>query len=142
MRLDACSPKDGRQTVPGRLSLHSPNDIIIRLTTSQRVRSEMMKSLEEGKPIVKLFFLPFIDRMGSTREYRVYCAPVMGTITAVSQYCWHQPWFFTTQNQENSRKVASNIWGGIQKIHQDIMEDLVRSHKSDGSAPVGTRILF
>ncbi|CCT68747.1 uncharacterized protein FFUJ_07560 [Fusarium fujikuroi IMI 58289] len=63
MRLDRCSPKDGRQAVPGRLSLHPPMDIIIRLITSQRVRNEILRSLEGGSPTVDLTFLPFNKRM-------------------------------------------------------------------------------
>ncbi|KAL6921701.1 hypothetical protein FSHL1_005669 [Fusarium sambucinum] len=55
MRLDGCSPKDGRQTVPGRLSLHSPNDIIVRLTTyvttnpenSRKVASNIWNSFQK-----------------------------------------------------------------------------------------------
>lgn len=86
MRLDRCSLKDGRQTAPGRL-LHSPSNIILRLATSQRARSEMTKSLEGGKPAIDPSLLPFIHRMGSKREYRVYCAPLMEAITAVSQHC-------------------------------------------------------
>ncbi|UZP35722.1 hypothetical protein NXS19_003538 [Fusarium pseudograminearum] len=113
MRLDRCSPKDGRQTALGRLSLHSPNNIILRLTTPQRARSEITKSLEGGKPATDLFLIPFIDRMGSKREYRVYCAPLTGAIAAVSQYCWHRPWLFATQNLENNCKVVSKIWSGI-----------------------------
>ncbi|PTD02808.1 hypothetical protein HYE67_010682 [Fusarium culmorum] len=70
----------------------------------------MTKSLEGGKPVIDLFLLPFIHRMGSKREYRVYCAPLMGAIAAV--------------NLENNRKVMPKIWSGIQKIHHDIMEGL------------------
>ncbi|KAF9767056.1 hypothetical protein IL306_000431 [Fusarium sp. DS 682] len=131
MRLDGCSPKDGRQTVPGRLSLHSPDDIIIRLITSQRARNEMSKSLKEESPTVNLTFLPFNERMGSRREYRVYCAPEAGAITAVSQYCWHKPWFFSDEQPENRARVVDNIWKGIQKIHDDILQDLDTSNELD-----------
>ncbi|KAF4455676.1 hypothetical protein F53441_2076 [Fusarium austroafricanum] len=131
MRLDHCSPKDGRQTVPGRLSLHSPNDIIIRLTTSQRAQNAISKSLEEGSKTVDLIFLPFNCRMGSKREYRVYCAPGAGVISAVSQYCWHKPWFFGGEEPEFCTKVVDEVWKGIQKIHKDILQDLNPNKEMD-----------
>ncbi|KAF5003551.1 hypothetical protein FDECE_9910 [Fusarium decemcellulare] len=125
VRLDRCSPKDGRQTVPGRLSLHSTDDIILRLTTSQRARNDMLKSLEAGASTIDATFLPFNDRMESKREYRVYCAPETGVITAVSQYCWHKPWIMAGRQPESSTtKVAARIWHEIQGIHREILQDL------------------
>ncbi|KAF4944885.1 hypothetical protein FSARC_14555 [Fusarium sarcochroum] len=124
MRLDRCSPKDGRQTVPGRFSLHSPNDTLLRLITSQRARNEIIKSLEEGIRTINLTFLPFNDHMSSKREYRVYCAPGTGCITAVSQYCWHKPWLFGDQEPEYCMHVVGNIWNGILGMHKEILEDL------------------
>ncbi|KAG5756271.1 hypothetical protein H9Q72_000963 [Fusarium xylarioides] len=124
MRLDRCSPKDGRQAVPGRLSLHSPTDIILRLITSQRARNEILKSLEGESPTVDLTFLPFNKSMRSEREYRVYCAPETGAISAVSQYCWHKPWFFDCEEHENQTRVVDQIWEGIQTIHKSILHDL------------------
>ncbi|KAK7429465.1 hypothetical protein QQZ08_004057 [Neonectria magnoliae] len=87
MRLDGCSPKDGRRRVPGRLSLHSIDDILLCLTTSQRARNDMLKSLEARPVTIDITFLPFNDRMESKREYRVYCSPGKGNIAAVNQYC-------------------------------------------------------
>ncbi|KAF4342682.1 hypothetical protein FBEOM_3342 [Fusarium beomiforme] len=105
MRLDHGSPKDGRQTVPGRLSLHSPNDIILRLTTSQRAQNEMRKILEEGSPTIDLNFLPFNKRMGSKREYRVYCAPAAGAITAGLSFD-----VFYDETDESSQLVELNVF--------------------------------
>ncbi|KAM0557220.1 hypothetical protein ACHAPJ_005484 [Fusarium lateritium] len=131
IRLDRCSPKDGRQTVPGRSSLHSPNDIILRLITSQRARNEIIKSLEEGVLTINLTFLPFNDRMSSKREYRVYCAPRIGRVTAVSQYCWHRPWLFGDQGPEDYMNVVEKIWNGILRIHREILEDLDSNNEMD-----------
>ncbi|KAM5352289.1 hypothetical protein ACJ41O_005012 [Fusarium nematophilum] len=131
MRLDRCSPKDGRQTVPGRLALHSADDIILRLTTSQRARNEMVKSLEAGAPTIDATFLPFNDRMQSRREYRAYCAPGTAVITALSQYCWHKPWLFASMQPEGQAKVVEKIWHNIQGIHRQIIESLDPAHELD-----------
>ncbi|KPM36915.1 hypothetical protein AK830_g9659 [Neonectria ditissima] len=131
MRLDGCSPKDGRRRVPGRLSLHSIDDILLCLTTSQRARNDMLKSLESHSATVEITFLPFDDRMASKREYRVYCSPGKGAITAVSQYCWHKPWAYSGLKTEAMSMVVDTIWEGIKGIHQQILADLDANSELD-----------
>lgn len=124
MRLDQCSPKDGRQSTPGKLSLHSAMDIVLRLTTSQRACSSLVKSLELGNSNISLFFLPFNDRMKSEREYRVFCQPHDGKIAAISQYCWHKPWLFANLPVDERNTLVNDLWTKIQTLHGQIMENL------------------
>ncbi|RSL92509.1 hypothetical protein CEP52_013786 [Fusarium oligoseptatum] len=102
MRLTGCSPKDGRWRDPTRPSLDSTDDIILRLTTSERARNDIVNSLESGSETVNITFLPFDARMDSRREYRVFCCPTNGNITA-----WQ-----------------TKIWAGIVAIHRHILNDL------------------
>lgn len=131
MRLDGCSPKDGRQTVPGRMSLHSIKDVILRLTTSQRARNELLKQLDTKRLTFDFTFLPFNDRMQSQREYRVYCCPNSGRITAVSQYCWHKPWLFANLDPTLRVRISEKIWRKAVMIHQQILDDLDSSDDMD-----------
>ncbi|KAJ3460539.1 hypothetical protein MRS44_011406 [Fusarium solani] len=124
MRLTGCSPKDGRWRDPTRPSLHSTDDIILRLTTSHRARNDIVNSLESRSETVDITLLPFNARMDSRREYRVFCCPITGNITAVSQYCWHKPWLFHCRPGTALKPVADKIWAGIVALHQQIMNDL------------------
>ncbi|KAF4981418.1 hypothetical protein FZEAL_2766 [Fusarium zealandicum] len=131
MRLDRVSPKDGTSTVPGKLPLHSEFEIILRLITSQRSHDVMMNRLESGESAIGVTFLPFNDRMESRREYRSYCAPGSGVITAVSQYCWHKPWLLAGTQPQNLMEVVGRIWQGIRDIHRQIMRELDLTEKLD-----------
>ncbi|RMJ04746.1 hypothetical protein CDV36_014591 [Fusarium kuroshium] len=124
MRLTGCSPKDGRWRDPTRPSLDSTDDIILRLTTSERARNDIVNSLESGSETVDITFLPFDARMDSRREYRVFCCPTNGNITAVSQYCWHRPWLFDRRPGTTLKAVVDKIWAGIVVIHRHIVNDL------------------
>ncbi|KAI8664175.1 hypothetical protein NCS55_00925300 [Fusarium keratoplasticum] len=124
MRLTGCSPKDGRWRDPTRPSLHSTDDIILRLTTSHRARNDIVKSLKSGSETVDITLLPFDAQMDSRREYRVFCCPTTGNITAVSQYCWHKPWLFHCRPGTALKPVADKIWAGIVALHRQIMNDL------------------
>lgn len=124
MRLTGCSPKDGRRRDPTQPSLHSTDDIILRLTTSHRACNDIENSLESGSETVDITFLPFDARMDSRREYRVYCCPTSGNITAVSQYCWHKPWVMYGRPGGPLTPAADKIWAGIVALHEQITNDL------------------
>ncbi|KAI8716485.1 hypothetical protein NCS52_00942600 [Fusarium sp. LHS14.1] len=124
MRLTGGSPKDGRWRDPNRPSLHSTDGIILRLTTSHRARNDIVNSLESGSVTVDITLLPFDARMYSRREYRVFCCPTTGNMTAVSQYCWHKSWLFHGRPGTALKPVADKIWAGIVVLHQQIMNDL------------------
>ncbi|KAH7166368.1 hypothetical protein EDB81DRAFT_782196 [Dactylonectria macrodidyma] len=124
MRLGACSPKDGAHTVPGQLSLHSINDIILRLTTSGRALTTFNNMLNSDAQDIRIFFLPFDARMKTQREYRVFCVPGSLRISAVSQYQWHKPWMFAGKSVEERGAIARRIMAGIEELHAKIMGDL------------------
>lgn len=132
MRLDAFSPKDGACRVPGRRSLHTVDEAILRLVTSSRARNALYDALESGAERVNLFFVPFNARMQSEREYRAFCPPGGRRITAVSQYRWHQPWMMSElQSLEEIEDVAGKILGGIESLHGQILEDLEEDNDMD-----------
>ncbi|KAK1999496.1 hypothetical protein LX36DRAFT_742959 [Colletotrichum falcatum] len=74
VRLDACSPKDGAHKVTGQASLHTADDIILRLVTSGRCRTALEDCLGASTP-VELFFLPFDKRMASESEFACSVGP-------------------------------------------------------------------
>lgn len=121
LRLGACSPKDGAQLNPGQLSIHSVEDIVLRITTSARTWSALTNILNSDAEEGHAFFLPFDDGMRSEREYRVFCVPDSLNISAVSQYKWHKPWIFAQENRDEMKHVAQKILSGIQGIHAEIV---------------------
>ncbi|KAI0836865.1 hypothetical protein F5Y06DRAFT_304953 [Hypoxylon sp. FL0890] len=155
LRLDACSAKDRVLKVPRRASLHSVEDIILRLVTSQRARSVLFKAVQPsikrssfdvektGKEPFDLFFLPFNHRMESTREYRVFCPPIWNTvlstaapisdihISAISQSLWHKPWLFAKETEAEAEKIAQKIANGCRKILNEILEEADLCNKVD-----------
>ncbi|KAI6082196.1 hypothetical protein F4821DRAFT_282028 [Hypoxylon rubiginosum] len=115
MRLNPCSAKDGVQKVPGKLSLHSVDEIILRLVTSTRARNVWaeMRRTPHATISPEVYFLPFNERMVPECEYRVFCPPTSpGTplnISAISQYQWHKPWLFRYLSEEDARRAAYEI---------------------------------
>lgn len=126
VRLNACSPKDGVQTEPGRgnMSLHLVSDVILRLTTSERARNAIIKELKDGVETVDVFLLPYESRFRTDKEYRVFCCPATGRITAISQYCWHKPWKYAHLGEDERLKQLRRIMRGIDYVHVSILEDL------------------
>ncbi|KAK0387573.1 hypothetical protein NLU13_3819 [Sarocladium strictum] len=127
MRLSGCSAKDatcrlheGRK--PQALMLSTEN-IVLCLATSQRATNDLQRSLDEGLLKIPVFFLPFDARMGSDREYRVFCAPGSGRMTAISQYQWHKPWRLkeTGSDPDRMKAVVDRISRGAQELQQEIM---------------------
>lgn len=121
MRLGACSPKDGAQITPGKLSIHSVEDIVLRITTSMRTWSALTNILNSDAEEGDVYFLPFDDKMRSAREYRIFCVPNSLDISAVSQYEWHKPWIFAHENRDEMANLAQKILSGIQKVHAEII---------------------
>lgn len=114
MRLDGCSPKDATCRLHGGGGDHpqamvlSARDVVLRLVTSQRATNDLTKALECGLTQIPVFFLPFNSRMKSSREYRVFCVPRSGDISAISQYNWHQPWKLRPTSNRASPGVSSH----------------------------------
>lgn len=141
MRLDACSPKDGVQAVPGQVAVRSSKEIVLRLVTSLRCRNALVKSLGniEGeadggsdRSAAEIYFLPFNSRMMSEKEYRVFCPPGGQIITGISQYRWHKEWMFNDRSDEEQKQVVERIITGARELHKAIREDVdSRRHVDD-----------
>lgn len=141
MRLDACSPKDGAQLVPGQVAVHSVKEAVLRLVTSLRCRNAIvnaLESIEEGPDggndgtSLEIYFLPFNQRMRSEREYRVFCPPGGQTITAISQYRWHKEWMFSDRSDEEKEQVMERIVAGARELHKAICANVdSRRHMDD-----------
>jgi hypothetical protein len=130
-RLGACSPKDGAQLTPGKLSIHSVEDIVLRITTSARTWSALTNILNSDAEEGHAYFLPFEAGMRSEREYRVFCVPSSLDISAVSQYKWHKPWIFGHENKDEMTNKALNILSGIQKVHAEIVAYMQAHHDKE-----------
>ncbi|UKZ51237.1 hypothetical protein TrVGV298_004995 [Trichoderma virens] len=121
MRFGACSPKDGVQINPGQLSIHSVEDIVLRITTSLRTWSALTNILNSDAEVGYVYFLPFNAGMKSAREYRVFCVPNSLDIAAVSQYEWHKQWIFANEDRDVMTRAAQRIFRGTQKVHAEII---------------------
>jgi hypothetical protein len=134
VRLDACSAKDGVSRIPRKRSLHSPEEIVLRIVTSIRARNALLDALEEEwgpRQTFDLFFLPFNSRMRSEFEYRVFCPPGVERIAAISQYQWHKPWHFKSRSGAEMKRIAEHIADEAEKIRADIMIDLDEMNELD-----------
>ncbi|KAK4450595.1 hypothetical protein QBC34DRAFT_402918 [Podospora aff. communis PSN243] len=124
MRLSACSTKDGENTAAGKISVSSPDEILLQLTTSLRAWKALSSSLNAGHQEIKVFFLPFDERIRTEYEYRVFCMPGSLRITAVSQYRWHAPWVFAECEEGEKREMAEVVMRGVEEIHRSILAGL------------------
>jgi hypothetical protein len=131
MRLGACSPKDGAQLTPGMLSIHSVEDIVLRITTSARTWSALTNILNHEGEEGYVYFLPFNSQMRSEREYRVFCIPNSLNVSGVSQYRWHKPWIFGHEDRNEMASIAHKILGGIQDVHAEIIAYMKAHDNSD-----------
>lgn len=121
LRLDACSPKDG---AGGNNPLLTVDDVILRLTSSLRARNAIDGALRDRTDDVSLYFLPFDQRMATEHEYRVFCAPGEGKVTAVSQYKWHAPSVFQGEESGVVANTIREIGAEIERIHEQILREL------------------
>jgi hypothetical protein len=131
LRLAACSPKDGAHLVPGRMSIHTVDEIILRIVTSSRARNALFQSLGDGEESFDLFFLPFDARMRSEREYRVFCPPRSKRVTGISQYQWHRPWLFAGEDDARQIEVVNRVTAEAERICGLILEDLDEKTEMD-----------
>jgi hypothetical protein len=121
LRLDACSPKDG---APGNFPMKTVDDILLRITTSYRARNSIQDLLEANAENINLWFLPYNKTMNTSLEYRVFCAPPNGSITAISQYQWHKPSVFRDRSEEELGRIAKNIKDEVIRIHEEIRNEV------------------
>jgi hypothetical protein len=118
LRLDACSPKDGER---GILPLRSADEVVSRLTTSHRAVNAITRLVEDGAQKIPMYFLPFNGKMRTDKEFRVFCPPGEGEITAVSQYKWHARSIFADMSEEDRKAVIGSVFNGIRQVHKEIL---------------------
>ncbi|KAK1561731.1 uncharacterized protein LY79DRAFT_573925 [Colletotrichum navitas] len=128
-RLDACSPKDGAQRVPGRVSTRSADEIIIRLVTSDRCRTAL--DCLNLSMTLELFFLPFDKRMASECEFRVFCRTEDFRVMGINQYCWHKPWRYICLPGDCQDRIIEKVSLEARKLRVHILADLKGNDKID-----------
>ena len=131
MRLGACSAKDGVQMTPGKASLHSVDEIVLLLSTSQRAWGSLTNIMNSEASEAQIYFLPYDARMKTEAEYRVFCMPESLRITAVSQYRWHKPWVFSDRSGDEMSALAGEILKGIEDVLSDIIGELQDEGEND-----------
>ena len=140
IRLNTCSPKDGVRAAsrrpedrgrPPNMSTFAMSDVILKLVTSQSARDALLKELDLGAEKIPIFFLPFEKTFSPSKQYRVFCAPGTGRITAISQYQWHKPWRYAHLHNAQRQEKAKHITRGSVAIHTIIMEELGPSSEDE-----------
>jgi hypothetical protein len=107
--------------VRGVQPLREVNDVVLRLTTSQRAVNAITNLLEDGAEEIPLYFLPFNRKMRTEREFRVFCPPGDGRISAVTQYKWHAPSIFASLAEGELESTFQKVFGEIQQVHEEIL---------------------
>ncbi|KAI9051365.1 hypothetical protein LZ554_004412 [Drepanopeziza brunnea f. sp. 'monogermtubi'] len=120
LRLDEWSSKDG---VRGTSPLRSIEEIILHVCTSHRATNAMIRHAEKRRGPMELVFLPRDARMSTSREFRVFCAPPDGRVTAVSQYGWHQPSVYRDRDSGELDGLMQVVMDEIVRIHGEIMAE-------------------
>lgn len=94
-----------------------------RIATSGRALTGV-KDFHAAGLLVKLLLFPWKNEIVSQREYRVFCPPPNGAVSAVSQYSWFKPWMHFRTGNEGSlkmRQTAQNVLHGIFGVHERLM---------------------
>lgn len=120
LRLDCCSAKDSaaRSSV-----VETAADIIDRVCTSLRAAQALQDIIEDERdPFQKanIFLVPFNAAMDPSREFRVFCPPLIGRIAAISQYRWHRPVAVKDLEFEDHTKRGERIYEASVNIYAQI----------------------
>lgn len=94
-----------------------------RIATSARA-VEGIRALRAAGLLVNLFLLSWKNDIKPQNEYRVFCAPDGGAITAVSQYRWFDPWVHYQAGLDGKTKMeaeARSVLAGVRSIHRELM---------------------
>ncbi|KAI2631377.1 hypothetical protein GGS26DRAFT_93579 [Hypomontagnella submonticulosa] len=155
MRLDSCSAKDAYR---GHMSLHTVDDVILRLVTSERVQAALTKALtpgaeslpyplrrsgtirtfevrRTGEEPLEVYFLPFDHRIHDQHKYRVFCPPVawprLSRISGISQFEWYTPWLFHDRRSHEIQRLGTRIATACNEIRGRIVARLDRRSEMD-----------
>lgn len=118
-RLDTCSLKD---SLVGRGPVKDSEDLWKRITTSMRAAAgiQAMTAANSYEPVY-LYLLKWNDKMQPGLEYRVFCAPEIMRITAISQYRWFEKWYHSGETWQRQNEIAKRVLENAKVIHQHIM---------------------
>lgn len=119
VRLDTCSLKDA---LIGQGAIKNTQDLWTRLATSLRGTAGIQALRQDDKDIpIYLYLFPWNASMDNKFEYRVFCAPCGGEISAISQYQWHSLWHHGTEEALEQERVTRRVLEGAEAIHAQIM---------------------
>ncbi|KAL8646896.1 MAG: hypothetical protein Q9210_005871 [Variospora velana] len=118
-RLDTCSLKD---SLVGGGPVKDSEDLWKRIATSMRAAAgiQAMAAANSYEPVY-LYLLKWNDKMQPGLEYRVFCAPEIMRITAISQYRWFEKWYHTKETWQRQNEIAKRVLENAMVIHQQIM---------------------
>ena len=119
IRLDTCSSKDA---LYGHGPVCDSKDLWTRLATSGRAGEgiKAMLSRHRNRPVY-VYLLRWDCTMQPKLEYRVFCAPGSGKISAISQYKWHERWYHYKKSTKERDEIVKGVYEGIKVIHDQIM---------------------
>ena len=118
-RLDTCSLKDA---LIGKGPVKNTRDLWMRLATSLRGTAGI-KALRQDNidNPTYLYLFPWNASMDNRLEYRVFCAPCGGRVSAISQYQWHSIWYHGTKEAAAQERVSRRVLEGAEEIHAQIL---------------------
>ncbi|KAL9603947.1 MAG: hypothetical protein Q9219_000885 [cf. Caloplaca sp. 3 TL-2023] len=118
-RLDTCSLKDA---FVANGVVQNLKDLLTQLATSARASAGIRCLLDcSGSQPIYLYLFRWDDEMRPDLEYRVFCAPGSGRISAISQYRWHAPWHHAGKTIEERDEIAKRVFENANLVHQQIM---------------------
>ena len=120
VRLNTCSLKDSLDGGSG--AVRSIRTLWTRLATSARgiAGIKQLRNMKPQEPI-NLYLIPWDGNKNTELEYRVFCPPPDGRITAISQYEWRSPWVHSQKGQDIQMAKAWGIYRSAKDIHELIM---------------------
>lgn len=118
-RLDTCSLKDA---LVGNGWVKDSGDLWKRLATSMRAAAglQAMKAAYGDQPTY-LYLLKWNDKMRPSLEYRIFCAPGSGSISAISQYRWFEQWYHSGEPRQRQNEIAKRVYSNAKLLHQQIL---------------------
>ncbi|KAK3906373.1 putative cell division cycle 123 protein [Staphylotrichum tortipilum] len=124
VRFDEFSPKDGA----GPAAIGNAGEVVRKVVTSVRARNVLGNFLEDKGESegVEMFFMRWDGRMAAEREYRVFCRPGDGKVSAVSQYRWWTGWRFGGVGEEEQERVVKRVRRGAEEVRGLILEEAER----------------
>lgn len=133
VRLDDASPKDS----PTKMPVTSAKQLVRMLATSMRARAEVELKLQEGSEII-VFLRPWDEQMRKGIEFRCFIPPlavhaaksqeraeaaqVGWTLSAMSQYTWHQPFPTTSTTKFSAPEIIQTALDGAKRCMADVID--------------------